>query len=47
MAKLTPQPQLDAALGLRTTNCAPASSSTKAISEPLRKGMETESMTAA
>ena len=45
--KLTPQPQLDAAFGLRTTNWAPARSSTKAISEPLRKGRETGSTRAA
>ena len=35
--KLTPQPQLDLALGLRTRNSAAASSSTKSISEPAQE----------
>ena len=39
--KLTPQPQLDLALGLRTRNCAPTSSSTKSISEPLSSSIDT------
>src|SRR5579871_2435774 len=45
--KLTPQPQLERALGLRTRNSAPASSSTKSISAPFRSASETTSTTTA